>query len=267
MLPGGTATWTVLGCGHRVIGPAEEFLEYLRVQGTSPNTVKSYARALAPLLFMAVYAVATVLFLPGSVITLAGGAQSAIRWTKHTLNHWYRAAAPAFEASLAIPSLIGMPVSTDRCRRNRFAAASSLGFVYPVIPTLNVPSIASRPSPRVTCAGSGIRFNSFVCARSMALENTNVIRRKTLFPILCMAEIASFRKNARPQSRSVTLPQRPAKNQVEVREDGEGVLFPRQKDRLRGKIEMPSRSEVCSDEVGTWMKVVALPGIEPGFSD
>ena len=47
MLPGGTATWTVLGCGHRVIGPAEEFLEYLRVQGTSPNTVKSYARALA----------------------------------------------------------------------------------------------------------------------------------------------------------------------------------------------------------------------------
>ncbi len=47
MLPGGTATWTVLGCDHRVIGPAEEFLEYLRVQGTSPNTVKSYARALA----------------------------------------------------------------------------------------------------------------------------------------------------------------------------------------------------------------------------
>jgi site-specific recombinase XerD len=47
VLPGGTATWTVLGRDHRVIGPAEEFLEYLRVQGTSPNTVKSYARALA----------------------------------------------------------------------------------------------------------------------------------------------------------------------------------------------------------------------------
>jgi integrase len=40
-------TWTVLDGGHRVVGPAEEFLEYLRVQGTSPNTVKSYARALA----------------------------------------------------------------------------------------------------------------------------------------------------------------------------------------------------------------------------
>ena len=33
--------------------------------------------------------------------TLAGGAQSAIRWTKHTLNHWYRMMGPAFDASLA----------------------------------------------------------------------------------------------------------------------------------------------------------------------
>jgi enoyl-CoA hydratase len=32
---------------------------------------------------------------------LAAGAQSAIRWTKHTLNHWYRAMLPAFDASLA----------------------------------------------------------------------------------------------------------------------------------------------------------------------
>jgi enoyl-CoA hydratase/carnithine racemase len=32
---------------------------------------------------------------------LANGAQSAIRWTKHTLNHWYRLLAPAFDASLA----------------------------------------------------------------------------------------------------------------------------------------------------------------------
>jgi enoyl-CoA hydratase len=32
---------------------------------------------------------------------LATGAQSAIRWTKHTLNHWYRAQIPAFDASLA----------------------------------------------------------------------------------------------------------------------------------------------------------------------
>lgn len=34
-------------------------------------------------------------------IRLAAGAQSAIRWTKHTLNHWYRAAGPAFDASVA----------------------------------------------------------------------------------------------------------------------------------------------------------------------
>ena len=33
--------------------------------------------------------------------SLAGGAQSAIRWTKHTLNHWYRLLVPAFDASLA----------------------------------------------------------------------------------------------------------------------------------------------------------------------
>lgn len=33
--------------------------------------------------------------------TLAAGAQSAIRWTKHTLNHWYRSQAAAFDASLA----------------------------------------------------------------------------------------------------------------------------------------------------------------------
>lgn len=32
---------------------------------------------------------------------LAGGAQAAIRWTKHTLNHWYRAQAAVFDASLA----------------------------------------------------------------------------------------------------------------------------------------------------------------------
>jgi enoyl-CoA hydratase len=32
---------------------------------------------------------------------LARGAQSAIRWTKHALNHWYRVLGPAFDASLA----------------------------------------------------------------------------------------------------------------------------------------------------------------------
>lgn len=46
-LPGGAVSWTVLGADHAVVGPAEEFLEFLRVQASSPNTVKSYARALA----------------------------------------------------------------------------------------------------------------------------------------------------------------------------------------------------------------------------
>jgi enoyl-CoA hydratase len=34
-------------------------------------------------------------------VQLAGGAQSAIRWTKHTLNNWYRAQAAILDASLA----------------------------------------------------------------------------------------------------------------------------------------------------------------------
>ena len=34
-------------------------------------------------------------------VSLANGAQSAIRWTKHALNHWYRVMQPAFDASLA----------------------------------------------------------------------------------------------------------------------------------------------------------------------
>lgn len=33
---------------------------------------------------------------------LAGGAQSAIRWTKQSLNNWYRMAGPSFDASLAL---------------------------------------------------------------------------------------------------------------------------------------------------------------------
>ena len=36
---------------------------------------------------------------------LANGAQSAIRFTKHALNNWLRAAGPAFDASLAVEML------------------------------------------------------------------------------------------------------------------------------------------------------------------
>jgi integrase len=47
VLPGGERTWTVLDERHAVVAPAEEFLEFIRVTGGSPNTIKSYARALA----------------------------------------------------------------------------------------------------------------------------------------------------------------------------------------------------------------------------
>ena len=35
-------------------------------------------------------------------VQLAQGAPTAITWTKHSLNHWYRSAIPAFEASLGM---------------------------------------------------------------------------------------------------------------------------------------------------------------------
>ncbi|MEZ5256743.1 MAG: enoyl-CoA hydratase-related protein [Ilumatobacteraceae bacterium] len=42
---------------------------------------------------------------------LAGMAQSALRWTKHSLNHWYRQAGPAFDVPL------GPRSSTDSAGR------------------------------------------------------------------------------------------------------------------------------------------------------
>ena len=45
---GGQRTWTVVGEDHLPVGPAEEYLEFLRVaQQSSPNTVRSYATLLA----------------------------------------------------------------------------------------------------------------------------------------------------------------------------------------------------------------------------
>jgi enoyl-CoA hydratase len=38
-------------------------------------------------------------------IDLAAASQSAIRWTKHALNHWYRVMAPTFDTALALEFL------------------------------------------------------------------------------------------------------------------------------------------------------------------
>jgi integrase len=46
-LSSGGRTWTVLGKDHHTVEPAEGYLECLRAQQVSPNTVKSYARALS----------------------------------------------------------------------------------------------------------------------------------------------------------------------------------------------------------------------------
>lgn len=39
-------TWTVLGADHLPVGPVEEFLEYHRLDGASPHTVRAYAQGL-----------------------------------------------------------------------------------------------------------------------------------------------------------------------------------------------------------------------------
>jgi integrase len=58
-LPDGERTWTVVDGDHSVVAPAEEFLEFMRATGRSPNTIKSYARALALWWeFLAVYELA-----------------------------------------------------------------------------------------------------------------------------------------------------------------------------------------------------------------
>jgi site-specific recombinase XerD len=45
-VPGGGRTWTVLGDDRLPVVPVEEFLEHHRVLGSSPNTVRSYAKGL-----------------------------------------------------------------------------------------------------------------------------------------------------------------------------------------------------------------------------
>ena len=42
----GDRTWTVLGADHRRVEPVEEFLEHHRITGSSPHTVRAYAKAL-----------------------------------------------------------------------------------------------------------------------------------------------------------------------------------------------------------------------------
>ena len=46
VLPGENRSWTVLGADHRCVEPIEEFLEHHRVIGSSPHTVRAYAKSL-----------------------------------------------------------------------------------------------------------------------------------------------------------------------------------------------------------------------------
>jgi enoyl-CoA hydratase len=65
-------------------------------------------------------------------VKLTAMSQSALRWTKHTLNHWYRQAGPIFDASLAYEmygfggpdAREGLSAARDR-RQARFVGPTS----------------------------------------------------------------------------------------------------------------------------------------------
>jgi enoyl-CoA hydratase len=61
-------------------------------------------------------------------VQLAGMAQSALRWTKHSLNHWYRSAGPAFDASLALEFYgFGGPDAAEGLASHREKRAPAFG--------------------------------------------------------------------------------------------------------------------------------------------
>ena len=59
---------------------------------------------------------------------LANGAQNAIRWTKHTLNHWYRSMLPTFDASVAYEFIgLGGPDAREGLASHREKRAPAFG--------------------------------------------------------------------------------------------------------------------------------------------
>ena len=59
---------------------------------------------------------------------LAVGSAEALSWTKHTLNHWLRAAYPAFDASLAYEFLgFGLPDAREGLRSHQEKRPPSFG--------------------------------------------------------------------------------------------------------------------------------------------
>lgn len=65
---------------------------------------------------------------------LTAGSQLALRWTKHSLNHWLRAAGPAFEASLGL-EMINLFGPDFREGLNAFVEKRAPSFGGPSAPT------------------------------------------------------------------------------------------------------------------------------------
>ncbi len=100
-------TWTLLGADYLPVAPVEEFLEYGRQRGYSPNTAKAYARALA--LWWQYLDERGLDWQRVTVADLAG------------FSTWLRTGAPGS----VLPLRPGSPRSSPATVRQRFAAVSS----------------------------------------------------------------------------------------------------------------------------------------------
>jgi hypothetical protein len=79
---------------------------------------------------------------------LAASSASAIRFTKHALNHWLRAALPAFEHSLAL-EMLGF-LGADA----REGVAALRGKRRPVFPSVAGPAASAAESPLASDGGA-----------------------------------------------------------------------------------------------------------------
>lgn len=131
VMPDGDRTWTVLGADHLPVEPVEEFLEHHRVIGSSPNTVRSYARGMG--LWWS--------FLDGS----------GVRWDEPTVASvtgfvsWLRAGArPPLAPVVALPIAHAPRAgSSDSTIQSRLSAVSAFYRYHESASGLSVPWVAA----------------------------------------------------------------------------------------------------------------------------
>ena len=130
VLPCGEQTWTVLGADFLPATPVEEFLEHHRVIGSSPNTVKSYARGVG--LWWRYLAGSGVAWDKPRIAT----ATSFIRWLREGM--------PS-DAMIRLPSAPAVPGQlADSTIRSRLAAVLAFYRYHESATGLVVPGLAAN---------------------------------------------------------------------------------------------------------------------------